>query len=101
MPKSPLAITLTVVALFFGGGAVGAGAGGWLGGVNWAAVVGAFALPVAFGLAMTAWYGVGILWMLWLLARLVLSSAETRRAMLNRPAILPLGAVAPVQDRIM
>ena len=86
MPKSPLAIALTIIALFFGGGAVGAGAGWWLGGVDWAVGVGAFALPVAFGLSMTAWYGVGIVWMVLVLARLVLSGPAAMRATLSRPA---------------
>jgi hypothetical protein len=86
MPKSPLAITLTIVALFFGGGAAGAGAGWWLGRVDWAAAVGGFALPVGFGLSMLAWYGVGVLWILLRLARLLLAGPTARQALLNRPA---------------
>jgi len=86
VPQSPLAIALTIVALFLGGGAVGGATGWWLGGVDWAAALGAFALPVGFGLSMVAWYGVGIVWMILVLARVFLSRGAARQAMLTRPA---------------
>lgn len=85
MSRSALAIALTMVALFFGGGAVGAAAGRWLGGAEWTAAVGFFALPVVFALSMTAWYGVGVVWIVLLLARELLGRGGGRPARSDGP----------------
>lgn len=62
MPAGTLAIIAAFVGLFLGGGAIGGALAQAFAPGSWtAAVAGFFALPLAFGTGMQAWYGLALL----------------------------------------
>jgi hypothetical protein len=59
--RGALPAILALLSLFLGGAAVGSGLAGALAPGSWlAAVVGFFALPVAFAAGLQAWYGLAL-----------------------------------------